>query len=666
MQQDVFVYFEAYPWIAWLSVIGATCASIAGIPRLINSTLDLFKRRAAAKIAEKIYLSTGVASFTKEDIAHACRNYVPPACTQTDPCDDDELHSVVALAPLFKSIDEHFAAGGQKRHVILLADSGMGKTSFCLNYLYRELKKKKSVRRPIAIVSLGRGDALAEISRIPDKRNTVCFLDAFDEDPHAVSDPTSRLQSLMVAAADCRNIVVTCRSQFFSKDDAIPRGSGIMYVAARKAGQGRELPLHRLFLAPLSPKQIRKYLRNQFPIMSVRNWSKRRAAGRLISTIPELSARPMLLELVPDLIRENRSISDLFGLYTFLVDKWLERESDWISRDDLLDISVELAVRSYLQQRAGRGDRIAPATIEELARDHRTPLESWKLKSRSLLNRDIEGQFKFAHRSVLEYLFLTAALAGDARCFTVEWTDLMKDLFVSWGNTAGENSEPQALMILSRDHSKTGLFPLASPLTHPQRRSVTDCRTALTAKGISFRQSRSVPIAWRNRSLNVSQLSATASVRAYEVHDSTHGITWLINDISGINYEERPLYREQSGARSIAATARNGEKYDRTIRAPSIEELLTLWESEPFLRTEHGVQSVFDRSEFYWIGDSGDNGPLLCSFGELREQPHMRHLVSRNGDNGRSIHLYELQNRYGLVDRLPYRAVGIYVLEHPI
>ncbi len=32
----------------------------------------------------------------------------------------------------------------------------------------------------------------------------------------------------------------------------------------------------------------------------------------------------MLLELLPDLVRERRSISELFGLYEFLVEKWLQ------------------------------------------------------------------------------------------------------------------------------------------------------------------------------------------------------------------------------------------------------------------------------------------------------------------------------------------------------
>ncbi|VXB00572.1 putative NACHT domain protein [Luteimonas sp. 9C] len=660
--QNTIDAIKAMPIYAIIVFLGSACAAIAGFPRLVNAILELAAKRNAKAIADQIYRDSGVASFTSEDIAHSRRNYIAPSCMQTDPANEDDSRTVVALGPLFKTIDDHFEAGGPKRHVILLADSGMGKTSFCINYYAREIKKRKSKRRRIAVISLGRENAVDEIKRFSDKRNAICFLDAFDEDHRAVGDPDGRLAELMNAAADFRNVVVTCRSQFFADDAAVPVSSGIMYVAARKAGQSRELPLHRLFLAPFSAKQIQAYLAKQFPLTSLRNWRFRREALALVTSISELSTRPMLLELLPDLVRDGRSITELFGLYEFLVEKWLERESDWISPSDLRDISIELAVRCYHLQRSGHGDRIAPSILEEIAEAHSAPLETWKLKSRSLLNRDIEGQFKFAHRSVLEYLFLLAALKGDARCYSVEWTDLMKDLLVSWGSSDPSGTYEKAALVLQLDHSATGLFPLASPLAQPALRSAADCRKALKGDGISFRQSRRIPVTWRHRSLQITCVQSSDHVSAYKVYDSTNGISWFINDVSRIlGGNERDIYRDRRYQVGVQ-TDLIGEPRIDSRRLPSIEEMLSLWESEPFLVQEHGFGAVLDKHEIYWLGDSGDNGPLCCSFGEVFGYPYLRLLCSK-GSEGRHIHIYELQNRYGYVDREPFKAMAVYVID---
>ena len=61
-----------------------------------------------------------------------------------------------------------------------------------------------------------------------------------------------------------------------------------------------------------------------------------------------------------------------------------------------------------------------------LAHRWRIPIFDHQLSARSLLNRDAEGTFKFAHRSIMEYLFVQRFLHNDMECLTVEWTDQMK------------------------------------------------------------------------------------------------------------------------------------------------------------------------------------------------------------------------------------------------
>lgn len=100
-------------------------AAIAGVflvfVRLWNAISTFNRNLKAAKLEKSISAMTGVSAFTEAEISNACRWYLEPNCTSTDPSDEDDLRNVVALAPLFKTIDEHLAKGGERRHIILLA-----------------------------------------------------------------------------------------------------------------------------------------------------------------------------------------------------------------------------------------------------------------------------------------------------------------------------------------------------------------------------------------------------------------------------------------------------------------------------------------------------------------------------------------------------------------
>src|SRR6185437_6418851 len=127
-----------------------------------------------------------------------------PLCTNVDPSGEDDLRRLVPFQnPLFKVIDSFLADTGAERHVLLLADSGMGKTSFLLNYYARNRRIRATERRHrIAVVPLGRPDVLNRLKELDDKRNTIIFLDAFDEDTKAIEDHRERLIELMAACSD--------------------------------------------------------------------------------------------------------------------------------------------------------------------------------------------------------------------------------------------------------------------------------------------------------------------------------------------------------------------------------------------------------------------------------------------------------------------------------
>ena len=648
---------------SWSIALGAT----AGAVKLIVAIRGWRRDLAAVRLERELAESAGVAAYTKAEIDNACRNYIEPSCTSTDPSEEDDLRNVVALAPLFETVDRHLQSGGERRHIILLADSGMGKTSFCINYYAREKAKKATDRKRVAIVPLGSGDPIAQIASLSRESETVLFLDAFDEDPEAVTDPHTRLRALMAAASRFRNVVITCRSQFFESDERIPRGSGIMYAASRRAGVSREFPLHKLFLAPLSKKQIERYIAKCFSFSSFGNLALRRLAIRMVDTIPELSVRPMLLELIPGLVRENRSIEQLFGLYEYLVESWFKREKDWIDEADLQAISIEFALQLFLRQRRGLGDRMPPHELENIATAHNSSIATWKLKSRSLLNRDTEGNFKFAHRSIMEYLVVVGALNGDPRGISVEWTDHMKDLLVSLANS-DNNSEALSLELLDRDLSEAKILPLGTGLAVPRRLSASECRRILKNDDVSVRNSRRIPVAWRNRNYAVRCLADAGSVKSFLIDDKTNGILWLITDISLVfDSSERDLYLDRfSDAAPADAKVRGffGPRLNPVYRHPSLEELITLWQSESYLCDKAGVHRIFDGASIYWVGDRLEENNICCSFGATPHvKPELKLLDSKAGVGGSKLFVYELLGRYGMVNRSHYRALCAYIID---
>jgi hypothetical protein len=113
-------------------------------------------------------------------------------------------------------------------------------------------------------------------------------------------------------------------------------------------------------------------------------------------------------------------------MYEIVVQKWCERESGFVALDKLREFSECLAEEMFLQRGERQMERIPGGDLQPLAMRFNIDLESWKLRGRSLLNRDAAGNYKFSHRSILEYLFVKRFTRGLVKPHTEPWTDLMK------------------------------------------------------------------------------------------------------------------------------------------------------------------------------------------------------------------------------------------------
>lgn len=404
----------------------AQLASITSASIALGTVLfTRFVPHARAKIkSRRLQSRLGNGLYPLENLERSLRYYIPPLCQDVDPAGGDEPRLVFGVKTnLFSTLDDIFDRDTEFRYIMILADSGMGKTSALLNYYARHVRRfRKSYN--IALIPLGIPDADKRIGAVPDQENTVLFLDALDEDTLAIVDHSERVRMLLQLGRDFKRIVITCRTQFFARDEEIPKRTAILKVGARAAGESAEYLFHKIYLSPFSDKQVKRYIHRLYPL-----WQStlRGRALKMAKRIQHLSARPMLLAHIDDLIRGKRNAETAYALYEEMVEAWLKREEGFIrNTNDLREFSERLAVDIYVNRAVRGAERVPAAELGLFASNWNIPLDDWKLSGRSLLNRDAEGNFKFAHRSIMEYLYVRQVLRGNHTCLQTEWTDQMR------------------------------------------------------------------------------------------------------------------------------------------------------------------------------------------------------------------------------------------------
>lgn len=440
-----------------LSLIARAVAAIIIVISAIIGLLAAWKKYKTWKkrkiLVENEYAGKFLSQFNKKEIEAHLSGYVIPKCAPADPTHKDGEEFLADIREnIFDYMDKNIQVVERSYHLIL-GDTGMGKTMFCLNYFAHASKKFDD--QNFCLVSLSSETSERIISNVGNKSETVLIADAFDEDPKGFGRGRDRLREILEIAADFKCVIITCRSQYFLSDDAIPRETPLTRLVPRQLGQSPTFALVRSYISPFSADEINQYLAKHFPIWAFWRWSSRSEARELIRAVPDLVHRPMLLERLPELAKTPTSSTELYELYDSLVEGWLIRESRWIKFQELKTFSLELALLMY-RQFESRNGRITYDEVVTLAQKILGDSPNWKqLTARSLLNRDSRDNFKFAHKSILEFLVVKLAIDGDDRALEVEWTPFMKGLFISWGHSsAGQNNSDRAHFILACDQGR--------------------------------------------------------------------------------------------------------------------------------------------------------------------------------------------------------------------
>ncbi len=376
------------------------------IPTVYNYTkkiLKFFKQKKAIKDLHPFYLPNEVKAATDFYINTKCQN-VPPS-------DVEELISNHAVAVQDKLLSFFlkkvftFKINNDNRFYFVLSDSGMGKTTFLINLFIKYSNKNKNDFK-IKLFPLGYKNIDSEIKRIStdEKRQTILLLDAFDEDVRASQDCKQRLNDIVNLVWDFRFVVITSRTQFFTNEDVQLSKTNIMKFGGDKGFHS----FQKIYISPFDNKDINKYLKRKFSILK---YKKRRKGYKIVTNCQNLMVRPMLLSYIEDLLSSNSKIKNASQSYEALINKWIEREANRLDKDrqysfkkELRKFSNQLAVDIYKNREKRGGLYITSEEMLIFAKRNKISLKDIEMKSRSLLNRHSSGYYKFAHRSILEYL----------------------------------------------------------------------------------------------------------------------------------------------------------------------------------------------------------------------------------------------------------------------
>jgi hypothetical protein len=572
--------------------------------------------------------------YTEAELTAAKRGYVHPDCAQVDPANEIEFRKFASVRePIFSAVKRYLDLES-KRHLLILADSGMGKTTFCLNF-YSQFKGQSNYN--VALVSLARPNLFTVLGNIVTPRETILILDALDENKEALQSGAERLVEIMDRCSDFKMVIVTCRSHFFENDAAIPVQTGISRIVPRSAGRTSSYEFSRLYLLPFTPDQIDEFINKSFPWYRVVDLGFRKRARKLIATIPDLSVRPMLLNLVPALVKNKLAPKEIYELYDYMVSQWLSREEKWVERVVLMEASTKLALHISLAKQRTSVDRLPPEEIRNL--NITSERLDWRhLTTRSLLNRDSEGNLKFAHRTIMEFLVVKAALAGQAQCLELVWSDFMRELLLSYGGANPHDLNGAELLRTLIENRSLTRFPYSDALPGPTMRARSELQSIANGSSrYSPVHRHSVPEGWLTSSVKVDR--EIGGFISLEDHD--HGVTWRAPDVRHPAIEnELNLYRVGLSD-AFRQTITDG------FDLPSLPEFLDLIRID---RSEN--LGLVSPSDFYWLGDRLDGGKrlLLSLAGTLNHTAAISvlNLVKLHGQNLK-LNVYALD---------PYRLTG--------
>lgn len=332
-----------------------------------------------------------------------------------DPCENDEIKDASEysmterLIPFF--INKVFKNEIDNQYYIILGDSGMGKTTFII-HLFNKYSKKILKKYDIEIISLYHSSCIDAIDNIVLQYRTILLLDGFDENEMAMKDYKFFMEELLTHTENFPKVVITCRTQFFPNQQFEPYETGkIQFNTYQKKNV-----FYKIYMSPFNDKEINQYISKKYPFFWKK--SKRTSAKSIIGKCPYLMARPMLLGKLDELINDNVNYEYTFQIYERLVINWLHREN--VEYKKLVRFTERTAITMYKKGTI----YLSSEEINDICKNYGIKIYLIDAKSKSLLNRNGNGDYKFAHKSIYEFILAKKAFINKKFRISCDFTNL--------------------------------------------------------------------------------------------------------------------------------------------------------------------------------------------------------------------------------------------------
>ena len=455
MDKLIKAILEFLPFSAWLEQAGLSkelsnglsvvfgAALLWWLSTVVKNLLKRWKLQKTAKVLDP--------QFDYAAMRQATRYYIPTQFQNASPAREDEpgfTHQHIIRNPLIPFFIKN--AFNEKteseRFYLILADSGMGKTTFMVNLYLRYhsiFNRHRHSRHKMRLFRFSNSDTMTQVAAIKyeEAKNTILLLDALDEDPFIVSKDLTmtdaqafqkRLDSIIEATRNFAEVVMTCRTQYFPGQEDDP-----YELKVKRPDERGFYTLKKLYLSPFTMGEVKQYLRKKYGYMPFVHRNKKKRAMQVIGQAKHLVMRPMMLSYIDLLVGNNRTFDSDYAIYDTLIEEWLKREADKrkyreadrkVFIENLRQLSEQTALALWDVRQAESRSHLTKAEAVAIAEQNNIPLRPEEVTGQSLLTCDGAGNWKFAHKSVWEFLLAKQILSGSAlvRTFHFAGMDMVK------------------------------------------------------------------------------------------------------------------------------------------------------------------------------------------------------------------------------------------------
>jgi hypothetical protein len=354
--------------------------------------------------------------------------------------------------PLTTFVDT-WANEAERNHLSILGDFGSGKTWFCQHYAYlaakryladsthhripilislRNYSRAYDVEQLITDAIINRyGIALAAgyktFATLNKAGRLLIIFDGFDEMEQRVNDYRTTVENfweLAKVAYPASKVLLTCRIAYFRHRREEKRTLSPQHNQVNVAAGDRVINLHSqghfevVYLQKFSYTDIRMAIQKRLPD----KWEPVFDKITRLSNLHDLASRPVLLDMIAKTLPQIEDASQInqATLYEIYLDTLMHRrwndKVDYISPENRLFFMQELAWEMFTTQRL----TISFSEFPERVKKHFNLQNNVRqgafferdIRSQSYLVRDNEGNYRFAHKSFMEY-FVARKLVFD-------------------------------------------------------------------------------------------------------------------------------------------------------------------------------------------------------------------------------------------------------------